>query len=73
MDGCIGMSNVALNLPFLRRLSLDNCTALAEVRHHHCSIVAMILKAFVSYAGSVACLCYCCFHSRNIYMHCDYV
>ena len=32
MDGCIGMSNVALNLPFLRHLSSDNCTALTQVR-----------------------------------------
>lgn len=34
MDGCIGMTSVALNLPFLRHLSLDGCTALAQVSCH---------------------------------------
>ncbi|KAL0042836.1 hypothetical protein WJX79_001077 [Trebouxia sp. C0005] len=31
MDGCIGMTSIALNLPFLRCVSLEGCVALTQV------------------------------------------
>lgn len=31
MTGCIGMTSLALNLPFLRALSLHACSALTQV------------------------------------------
>ena len=31
MNGCTGMTSIALNLPFLRVLSLDGCSALTQV------------------------------------------
>lgn len=31
MNGCVGMTSVSLNLPFLRHLSLEACTALTQV------------------------------------------
>ena len=43
MDGCIGMTSVALNLPFLRHLSLDGCTALAQVS---CRTLFILLGLF---------------------------
>ena len=31
MNGCVGMTSVSLNLPFLRHLFLEACTALTQV------------------------------------------
>jgi len=31
MDGCIAMTSIALNLPFLRHVSLEGCVALTQV------------------------------------------
>ena len=31
MNGCVGMTSITLNLPFLRFLSLEGCSALTQV------------------------------------------